>query len=158
MARYSKKSQYKQVEDRVIYVLHAPFGNQFYVSHCRKDLLRDVYKHHLRYQYYKTESFISSCKEQFVRPCLHVLEKVSCTKVDAYHHVIAWAKILCDNGWHSLDQGNIACYMEDMLEDTLSVYAQHKGAVLEDLLRCQHCVVRIYSRKSCPHVKEEKHE
>lgn len=155
MARYSKKSQYTQVEDRVIYVLHAPFSNQFYISHCRKDLLRDVYKHHLRYQYYKTEVFVSSCKEQCVRSCLHVLEEVSCTKVAAYHHVIAWTKIFCDNGWNNLDQGEIVCYMADMLEHTLSIYAKHKDAVLKDLLQCRHCVVNKYNRKVCPNYKEE---
>ena len=44
-----------------------------------------------------------------LRPCLHVLEEVSCTKVNAYCHVIAWTKVLHDNGYRNLDQSNINC-------------------------------------------------
>ena len=150
MARYSKKSQYKQVEDRVIYVLGFPGLKDFYIGHCRKDLLKDVYRDHLRGERYKTKNAVAECKAQGLRPCLHVLEEVRETKVDAYHHVIAWSKIFAERGYMGLDNGNVVCYMEDMLEHTLSVYEQHKTVDLGELLRCETCVVAMYGRRLCP--------
>lgn len=155
MARYSQKSQYKTIEDRAIYFLRASGGNEFYISHCRKDLLKDVYRDHLRGERYATEAFIATCKEQGLRPCLHILEEVTCTKVQAYQHVIAWTRIFCDTGFEPLNLGNVVCYMEDMHDTTLAVYTQHKDAVLANLLQCQHCVVKTYCRKLCPDFKEE---
>ena len=157
MARYSKKSQYKQIEDRVIYSLHSPVGNDCYIGHCRKDLLKDVYKDHCRGERYKTAAMTADLKARGLRPCLHILYEVSCTKVEAYRHVIVWSKILRDNGYRNLDQGNVSCYVDDMLPDTLSVYNRHRNATLDDLLRCDNCIVKMYARKLCTNNKEDSH-
>ena len=150
MARYSKKSQYKEIEERAIYALHSSIDNYYFIGHCRKDLLKDVYKDHCRGERYKTAAMAVDLKARGLRPCLHVLEEVSCTKVEAYHHVIAWSKILRDNGYHNLDQGNVSCYVDDMLPDTQSIYDRHCNTVLDDLLRCDNCIVKMYARKLCP--------
>lgn len=158
MARYSKKSQYTEFQDRVIYILHSSCGKEFYISHCRKDLLKDVYRDHLRGERYATEAYVKSCKEQDIRICLHILEEVTCTKVQAYQYVIAWTKIFCDNGLIPLNQGNVVCYIEDMYDNTLSIYNQRQNTTLEGLLPCRHCVVKTYGRKLCPNYKEENYE
>ena len=150
MARYSQKSQYKKVEDRVIYSLHSPVGKDFFIGHCRKDLLKDVYKDHCRGERYKTAAMTAALKARGLRPCLHILDTVTCTKVEAYRHVIAWTRILCDNGYHNLDHGNVSCYVDDMLPDTHSVYDRHCNAALDDLLHCDNCFVKVYARKLCP--------
>lgn len=154
MARYSKKSQYTKVEDRVIYVLHAAESTKFYVSHCRKDLLKDVYKDHLRGERYKTCAFTAARKAQNTRPCVHILEELSCTKLDAYHHVIAWTKIFVDRGFESLDQGDVVCYAQEMFDDTLAIYRQNKDVVLKQILQCRNCIVKIYNRETCQKYKE----
>ena len=143
MARYSQKSQYKKVEDRVIYSLHSPICNDCYIGHCRKDLLKDVYKDHCRGERYKTASMTADLKARGLRPCLHILDTVTCTKVDAYHHVIAWTKILCDNGYRNLDQGNVSCYIDDMLPDTRSIYNRHHNAAFDNLLHYNRCFVKL---------------
>ena len=150
MARYSKKSQYKEIEERAIYALRSPIDNACYIGHCRKDLLKDVYKDHCRGERYKTAAITAALKARGLRPCLHILDTVTCTKVEAYRHVIAWTRILCDNGYHNLDQGNVSCYMDDMLPDTLSIYNRYRNAALDDLLRCDNCIVKMYARKLCP--------
>ena len=157
MARYSKKSQYKEIEERAIYVLHSPVGKDCFISHCRKDLLKDIYKDHCRGERYKTETMTATLKARGLRTCLHILDTVICTKVDTYHHVIAWTKILCDHGYTSLDQGNVTCYMDDMLPDTLSIYNRHRNTTLDDLLRCDNCIVKMYTRKLCTNNKEDSH-
>ena len=158
MARYSKKSQYKQIEDRVIYSLHSPVGNDCYIGHCRKDLLRDVYKDHLRGERYKTEKAVSDCKARGLRPCLHILEEISATKVSAYRHVIAWTKILTERGYAGLDKGEVECYMEDMLDHTRSVYEQYKNTNVSKMMACRRCFVRIYGRKLCVSYEEDRNE
>ena len=104
MARYSKKSLYKEIEERAIYVLRSPIGNDYFIGHRRKDLLKDVYKDHCRGERYKTAVMTADFKARGLRPCLHILDTVTCTKVDAYRHVIAWTRILCNNGYRNLDQ------------------------------------------------------
>lgn len=68
MARNSRKSQCTDIATRVIYILHAPFSTDFFIGHCRKDLLRDVYKDPLHGERYKTVSFPQGSKN---RVCIH---------------------------------------------------------------------------------------
>ena len=73
-------------------------------GHCRKDLLNDVYKDHCSREQYKTAAMTANLKACGLRPCLHIPDTVTCTKVEACCHVIVWTKILCDNGYRNLDQ------------------------------------------------------
>lgn len=155
MPRYSKKSQYTQIDDRVIYILHSPISNEFFISHCRKDLLKDVYMDHLHGYRDKTYPFYLAFQQYAIHPCLHVLEEVNCTKVIAFQHVIAWTKLFCDHGYLCLDQGNVSCYIDDMYEYTQSVYTRICNLCLSPLLTCQSCVVKKYKRKICTQFKGE---
>lgn len=37
---------YHRKEDRLIYVFVSPVDKVFFVHHCRKDALRETYRHH----------------------------------------------------------------------------------------------------------------
>ena len=143
-------SHYTEVAPRVIYIIHAPVEDRcVYIGHCRKDLLMDVYRSHLREERYKTRIFIDECKEADIRPCCHILEEVVNTKVMAYRHVIAWNRILEDNGYMILDPGRVNEYMYDMQPYTRSIYDAHKGDDLSQSLSCENCIVRLRAGKLC---------
>lgn len=144
------KQQYTEVAPRVIYIIHAPTEDRcVYIGHCRKDLWKDVYRSHMRKERYKTADLVSECKEAGIRPCWHILAEVECTKVIAYRHVIAWNRILEDNGYMILDPGKVNDYMYDMHDDTQSIYDAHREDNLSELLCCENCMVRVYARKLC---------
>lgn len=88
MPEQKKKSQYTEKSDRTIYVLINPVTNEFYISHCRSDLIKDVFKQHLYGQRYQTKDSFLSLRKGNEHPCLFVLEEIFTTKVDAYNYVI----------------------------------------------------------------------
>lgn len=155
MPRYSRKSQYKDVEIRSIYVLVSPISNEFFVGHCKKTLLKDVYYQHRIGTRRQTYKCMLHLKEHNVYPCFFELEEVERTKVEAYRYVIAWTKIFIDNQYVALDQGNIKHYINDMFEDVAAIYEERKDVDLKSKCNCKTCVVSNYKRKNCV-AQEEK--
>lgn len=155
MAR-SKKSQYTKKEERIIYILISPLSKEFYVGHCKKTLLKDIFKHH----YYGQRNYTKKCflklKEQNLRPCLFVLEEITSTKVEAYKYVIAWTKIFIETGHTTLNTGNILHYIEDLYDDSLIIYKNNKEQNLTEICNCKNCFVSQYNHKKCPLYSGEK--
>ena len=147
--RYSKKSQYKEVAERVIYLLLFPGTNYFFITHCPKKAVRDYFRQHMHGTYYKTKQAIEKLKKQNLHPCLFVLEEVNTTKVDAFRYVVVWTKILSEAGYVGLDQGNVSVYKDDLLDKNISLYNTRKDTNLSEILTCEHCMVRIYSHSHC---------
>lgn len=89
MSAASKKNYAYSVEaDRIIYMIHAPNCNDFFIWHCKKDLWKVSYKRHLHGQRKSTADFIKQCIENGRQPCFHILEEDHLTQVMAYRHVI----------------------------------------------------------------------
>lgn len=148
--RHSEKAQYTKTEKRSIYILLFPLSKQSYISHCRKDLLKSVYQDHLYGERYQTKRFISELKEKNLHPCLFSLEELSCTKVEAFSHVVAWTKIFSDAGYVSLNQGNVSVYIDDLHGETFEIYKKRKKKNISDLITCDRCLVSNYARQKCP--------
>ena len=157
MAR-SKKSQYTVKADRVIYLLLSPLSKDFFISHCQKSLIIDVFKHHYYGKRYKTEASIETLKKKELHPCLFILETVNATKVEAYNYVIVWTKIFSEAGYTSLDKGNVLCYAEDLYENNLLLYNKRKPTIIEDYLKCSNCLVSNYGRRQCRLYKGEEND
>lgn len=147
--RYSKKSQYKDIAERVIYLLLFPATKGFFIFHCPKKAVRDYYRQHIHGTYYKTQQHVEELKKQNLRPCFYVLEEVNTTKVDAYNYVIVWTKIFCDAGYVVLDHGNVSVYKDDLLDRNVLLYNERKSTDLSTLLTCDNCLVKTYNHSHC---------
>ena len=156
--RGSKKSQYINTKERFIYVLLSPLSKEFFIGHCRKDLLIDVFKDHYYGQRYQTKACFSELKKHDLHPCLFVLEELTCTKVEAFNHVIVWTKIYCAAGYKSLNEGNVMSYIENLLEKNLLIYNERKQKNISENRKCSRCVVANYGRKKCPLYKGDYNE
>ena len=146
-----RKSKYPYTvkEDRIIYIIHAPHSNNFFIWHCKKDLWKSSYQRHLSGKRKPTADFINHCKEQGYQPCFHILEEVHLTQVMAYKHVIAWTQILELNGYDTLADIKTLFYMSEMFEYTETVFQRNRNADLKELLSCENCLI-----KDCPSKKQ----
>ena len=152
--RYSKKSQYKEIADRVIYLLLFPGTKDFFIFHCPKRAVRDYYRQHIHGRYYKTKQAVDNLKKQNVHPCLFVLEEVNATKVEAYRYVIVWTKIFYDAGYVGLDQGSVKDYKDDLLEGNVVLYNERKDTNLSAFTTCDRCLVKIYNHVHCKYAPD----
>lgn len=147
--RHTKKSQYKDIAERVIYLLLFPATKEFFIFHCPKKSIRDYYRQHMHGTYYKTQQHVEELKKQNLHPCFFVLEEVNTTKVDAYNYVIVWTKIFSEAGYIGLDQGNVSVYKDNLLDRNILLYDNRKNADLPMLTNCEHCLVKIYNHSHC---------
>ena len=147
--RGSKKSQYTDIDDRVIYILLSPETNDFFLSHCNKKIIKNLYRQHLCGYYYKTKKFSEGLKTKGLRPCLFILEEIRCTKVEAFNYVIVWTKIFLDAGFMNLTQGNVMEYKDNLLEKNIPLYEKRKNFEIEKFILCKNCRVQNYNRKQC---------
>ena len=121
MAR-SRKSQYIDKDNRVIYLLLNPITKEFFISHCQEKLIIDVFRHHYYGKRFQTKECVDDLKTEDLHPCLFVLETINSTKVEAYNYVIVWTKIFLEVGYTNLNEGNIVNYMADLSENNLLIY------------------------------------
>lgn len=147
--RHSKKSQYKDIAERVIYLLLFPATKEFFIFHCPKKSVRDYYRQHMHGTYYKTKQRVEDLKKQNLRPCFFILEEVTTTKVDAFNYVIVWTKIFSEAGYEGLDHGNVSVYKDDLLDRNVALYNARKDSDLSGKLICEHCLVKIYNHAHC---------
>ena len=154
MPRQSKKSQYTEKRDRTIYALINPVTKEFYISHCRSDLLKDVFKQHLYGKRYQTEDSFLPLRKENDHPCLFVLDEVFTTKVDAFNYVIVWTKIFSENKLIKLNTGSINDYIEDLYEKNEKLYETRKHVNIEDICSCEKCLVQNYNRRLCKYIND----
>lgn len=147
--RHAKKSQYKEIEKRVIYIILSPLSKEFFIGHCRKDLLKSVFRQHFYGERYQTKKCFSEFKKQNLHPCLFVLEEVVCTKVKAFNYVVAWTKICCEQGFENLNRGNVQAYISNPLEETENLYRERRKENIAQKVICSNCIVSNYRNKMC---------
>ena len=149
MAR-SKKSQYTEKDNRTIYILLNPLSKEFYIGHCKTTLLKDIFRHHYYGQRYQTKDSIEHLKKQHLHPCLFILEEIYSTKVEAFNYVICWTKIFYEQGYKSLNQGNVMDYIQNLYETNLLIYNSRKDRKISEICDCNRCIVANYGRHKCP--------
>lgn len=152
--RHSKKSQYTDIADRTIYIIKSPLNEDCFVAHCRKDLLMSVYRHHKYCERNATTLICEGLNEQELHPCLFIIETVQCTKVEAYKHVIVWAKIIANAGYNVINFGDTKAFGEELLDENKLRYNDRKETDVTKLLQCSNCMVTTYKRKKCILMKE----
>lgn len=147
-----RKSKYHHSvkEDRIIYIIHAPHCNDFFIWHCKKDRWKSSYNQYLYGKRKRTADLVEQCAEKGYQPCFHILEEVHLTQVMAYKHVIAWSQILYLKDFEPLAGDKTLFYMSEMFEYTESVFNRNKNADLAQLLSCEACLIKNCPRKKHP--------
>lgn len=143
------------MNERVIYLLLSPISKEFFIGHCRKDLLKDIFKDHYYGQRYQTRACFTELKRANLHPCLFILEELTCTKVEAFNYVVIWTKIFHETGYKSLNQGNVIKYIESLLDKNLHLYEERKKTDISECTKCSGCIVINYGRKKCSLYKGE---
>ena len=150
----SKAKCRTEKEDRVIYAFTSPVDKKCFVWHCRKDSIRDTYRHHTRPRRYCSERLMRAVEPH--RPCMHVLEEVpQVTEVRAYRYVLAWIRILMEHGYTCYNHQGQIDQANDLLWETQKLYDARRDECLDELLSCEWCQVRVYKRAQCPFLENE---
>lgn len=153
MPRHPQKTQYKDKDNRVIYLLRSPITDEFFIGHCRPESLMSTFRQHSSGRRNHTGNCFSLLKKEGLHPCLAVLEEIFATPVEAYSHVVAWTQIFIENGYASLNTGNIMRYIDDLNQDSYRVYDLNKFSNLKKICDCSACLVSNYAHKLCPFCK-----
>lgn len=151
MPRPSKRKQYTEKANRIIYVILNPSTKEFYISYtlAGKENIRVIYKDHYTEKRNKTMHMIHQMKLKNVHPCFFKLDTVFCTKVEAYRVVIAWTKIFIEHGYINLDQGNISEYIKDLFGEAKTIYESKKNIDIDYEFNCNNCLFPTYRRQKC---------
>ena len=151
MPRLPQKSQYKKIENRIIFLMRSPLSKEFFIGHCQPHSLMPIFRQHCAGDRYYTNVCFTNLKKQGLHPCLTILEEVKCTQVEAYSHIIAWTKIFVDAGYTNLNTGNVMDYIEDLYEKSKTIYEVNKTKILTEICSCNSCIVSNYGYKKCPY-------
>ena len=158
MPRVPQKKQYTEKQNRCIYAILNPQTKEFFVGYTLngKENLRCAFKGHRTEERRATKDMIRRAKEQDIRPCFFKLDKLYCTKVEAYHAVIGWTKIFVKQGYINVDHGNIECYIEDIFGEAEKYYKSKKQVNINQNFCCSNCLSQCNgeSKKELLHCKE----
>lgn len=149
-----RKAKYRiEKEDRVVYAFTSPVDKVCFVFHCRKDSIRETYRHHTSQRRCCSERFMHIVEPH--RPCMHVLEEIPrVTEVRAYRYVLAWMRILMEQGYTCYNYQGQIDQANDLLWSTQKLYDARRDECLGNLLSCAQCQVRVYKRERCPCLQE----
>lgn len=150
-----RKPKYRtEKEDRVVYAFISPVDKKCFVRHCRKDSIRETYRHHTRLRRYCSERFMHAVEPY--RPCMYVLEEVpKVTEVRAHRYVLAWIRIFMEHGYTCYNYQELLDQANDMQWTTKKLYDARKDECLDELLFCERCQVRVYKRERCPFLESK---
>lgn len=132
-----------------IYVFLDMSTREFIVTKSANNDPKKWYSRNMSGDVNKTHNMIEAMKEIGRRPCMIKLADIEETPVVAYKHEIAWTKWLVDNGYVSIAQGETPYCLDDMLDDTLSIYESIKKVNISKLLSCDNCICVTYRQKHC---------
>ena len=149
MPRPHKQNQYTEKQERSIYILLNPISKVFYIDYTLTPNLRKMYTEHYIETRSKTREMVRHMKHNLSRPCCFELNRLYCTKVEAYRHVIAWTKIFVEQGYQNIDRGNVSEYINDIFGETKQIYENYKQIVLSEEFACSKCQFPVYKRKIC---------
>lgn len=84
------------------------------------------------------------------RPCVFILEELlNISIAKAYRYVLAWIRILRENGYECYNYPTTLEQANDLLFETERLYLQRKEASLQDVLSCEKCPVKVYKKRKC---------
>ena len=160
MPRPKKRKQYTEKKSRAVYIILNPITKEFYINYTlnKQENLRVAYKDHYTGKRRNTCERILDMKATGIKPCFFILDRLYSTKVEAYHHVIAWTKIFIEQGYTNLDQGNVSEYANNLFENAKKIFENHQTIDVNKAFTCENCEFSYYGRTPCTQrVRSDQH-
>lgn len=134
MARKSPNFRTEEKEYK-IYVLLFPPSNDFYIGNSGQKELYTTLKNHCQLLIDRTKERIKTyIEEEKKAPQMYLIDTTKEVKTDNFKRLIAYAKVMEDNGYHCINNGLFREDMEDMLPATQAIYEHIKDTVVNELL------------------------
>lgn len=150
--KHLMKRKTEERKDRAIFLLCSPDKKYFYINHCSKNTLREVYRHNIRGRIESSEHFINTIKPN--RPCLFELENLpNSTLNEAYNRILIWQKILLDNGHTSCNHEPLIKAAQQLAPRNVPLYEERKDTNLTAITSCEKCLAATYNKQICPYYK-----
>lgn len=136
-----------------IYLLRSPKEKKYSVAYCQEGSLRETYRHVIKLRREHARPIVAASLPD--RPCLFLLETVTCNQNEATRYLIVWIKLLNEQGYTCMNREVLREMSEDLTLDSLMLYLERKKVDLTQLLTCEHCCAKTYNKSICPYFSEE---
>ncbi len=147
-----KKRKIDEQKDRVIFLLCSPDRKYFYMNHCSRNTVKEVYRHNIKGRIESSEHFINTIKPN--RPCLFVLEELpNSTLNETYNRLLVWQKILLDNDYTSCNHEPLIKAAQQVAPRNIPLYEERKSANLTLITSCERCLAATHNKQICPYYK-----
>ena len=141
------KKIYTEHKDWKIYAIVFPNSMDFFVGMTSQEGLRDTYKNHFILRNRFTKPHFEKFKAENLVPDMYLLEVFEGTKSKCFSRIVAWAKVLIDNGYTSVNGETFVSYTEDMLERTQEYYEEIKDTDISKLITAEKSLFPKYKTK-----------
>ena len=148
-----KKNQKYVTKTWNIYMLRSPKEKKYCVAYCLEGSLKEIYRHDIKLRREHARPIAEASLPD--RPCLFLLETVTCNQNEATRYLIVWIKLLNEQGYTCMNREVLREMSEDLTLDSMMLYLERKNVDLTQLLTCEHCCVKTYGRVTCPYFSEE---
>ena len=145
-----KSTYYTEKKFRCIYAFVHPLKKVCFVHHCL-DAPRETYRHHTKLRRAFTRRFMLDCQPE--RPCMHILEELPDSTISQAHkHILAWVRILLENGYTCYNPPGTIEQAQSLKLSTAKLYCERRDMDLSEILCCQNCEVCVYKKEHCKHM------
>lgn len=129
-----KKKAYTENKSWKIFVIAFPDSKNMYIGCTSIKDIRKAFREHYSLKFSLTKSYFEQAKTDNIVPQMFLLEEFLTTKNIAFSRMVAWGKLLTDNGYFCINGDTFQSYVEDMIEVTQSFYEELKDINIEEIL------------------------
>lgn len=135
---------------RTIYVLIFS-DNGFFINHTTQKNMRDVYKDHYNLKWNWSKNQMATDKEKGYIPQMFILEEdFEGTKAEAFSRIVAWGRLLQENGYTCTNGETFSEYIGDLVPRTQKYYDEIKNEDVKLLLDDFYSLFPDYGARNRP--------
>lgn len=147
---YEKEESKVHPEDLEYLPAEIQEGKKICAAYCLEESLKETYRHNIKPRREHARPIVEESLPD--RPCLFILETVTCSQNEATRHLIVWIKILTKQGYTCMNREVLREMPKDLNIDRLRLYLERRNTNLSQLLTCEHCCAKIYNRVICSYI------
>ena len=84
---------------------------------------------------------------------MHILEELPDSTISQAHkHILAWVRILLENGYTCYNPPGTIEQAQSLKLSTAKLYCERRDMDLSEILCCQNCEVCVYKKEHCKHM------
>ncbi len=133
MATLRNSSDYKLLQNQVIFMFLDEKNKIFYITKGAERSLRTAFSNHMREQNKVTKDLFAEGKTKGVLPSMYVLEQFDATRINAHKRQIIWTKYFIDHAFTPLDKGMVY-FAQNLDESNEEKYQEIKDIDIKEVL------------------------